>query len=183
MTDETPEPSTMCSPTNRKPNLRRFLDAQAGKGPGQTYDEAFDQMKGGKKQGCWIWYVFPQLIDPERACSVNNRQYQIHSQEEAIAFLKHDMLGSRYLDISRVVSDALKDQSLISIMGWDVDAKKFHQSVTTMYLAACEAQLEEHIKAYKDVLQRLEMTPYKPGVAMLDPDMVSSWKAKAHNSL
>ena len=37
-------------------DLERFVRAQAG-----TYAQALDELRGGRKQGHWIWFVFPQL--------------------------------------------------------------------------------------------------------------------------
>jgi uncharacterized protein (DUF1810 family) len=37
-------------------NLNRFLEAQETK-----YNEALTEIKEGKKQGHWMWYVFPQI--------------------------------------------------------------------------------------------------------------------------
>lgn len=37
-------------------NLERFLDGQRF-----GYEYALNEMKSGRKEGHWIWYVFPQM--------------------------------------------------------------------------------------------------------------------------
>ena len=38
-------------------DLERFVSAQAG-----SYPSALSEIKNGKKQGHWMWYIFPQII-------------------------------------------------------------------------------------------------------------------------
>ena len=35
-------------------NLKRFIDAQSNK-----HERALKEIKNGKKQSCWMWYIFP----------------------------------------------------------------------------------------------------------------------------
>jgi len=39
-----------------KNNLERFVKAQAG-----VYETALEEMRRGRKESHWIWYIFPQL--------------------------------------------------------------------------------------------------------------------------
>ncbi|MBQ6481634.1 MAG: DUF1810 family protein, partial [Anaerolineaceae bacterium] len=39
-------------------NIKRFLDAQRW-----SYDEALGEIRAGRKESHWIWYIFPQLRD------------------------------------------------------------------------------------------------------------------------
>ncbi len=75
-TDETPA------------GLERFLDAQA-----LVYDEVVSELRLGKKQTHWMWFIFPQLFDLGR--SVTARKYGIANLQEARDYLRQPALGSR----------------------------------------------------------------------------------------
>jgi uncharacterized protein (DUF1810 family) len=68
--------------------LERFLDAQAS-----VYDEVVNELRLGKKQTHWMWFIFPQLVDLGR--SVTARKYGIFDLQEARDFLRHPVLGAR----------------------------------------------------------------------------------------
>jgi uncharacterized protein (DUF1810 family) len=73
-------------------NLERFVQAQAF-----NYNDALAELRHGKKQTHWMWYVFPQiegLGNSARAC-----EFSIKSESEARAYLDHPLLGPRLLDI------------------------------------------------------------------------------------
>lgn len=74
-------------------NLERFLEAQE-----YSYNTALEEIKQGKKQSHWIWYVFPQLRGLGR--SYNSNFYGIRDTREAQAFLTHDILGARLREVT-----------------------------------------------------------------------------------
>ena len=41
-------------------DLMRFLQAQEGRQEG-TYSQALAEIRRGRKESHWIWYIFPQL--------------------------------------------------------------------------------------------------------------------------
>ena len=61
-------------------HLRRFLDAQA-----DTYHHALDELKAGRKQTHWMWFVFPQLAGLGRSDMA--QRYAITGVDEARAWL------------------------------------------------------------------------------------------------
>lgn len=140
-------------------DLQRFIESQDGTGPGTTYAEALEEMQQGIKQSCWIWYVFPQFLDPARASSKNNQRFQIRSKAEAIAFLQDETLGPRFIKISRAVIAALEKNDAREAMGGSVDAKKLHQSVTVFHLAAKEAGMEETESLLHKILEQMFREP------------------------
>lgn len=79
-----------------KPSLDRFVDAQSN-----VIDEVFKELKDGKKQSHWMWFVFPQLTALGR--SVTAKTYGIDSMEEAKAYLSHPILGERLIKCSETV--------------------------------------------------------------------------------
>ncbi|MDR3697477.1 DUF1810 domain-containing protein [Mucilaginibacter sp.] len=73
--------------------LNRFIDAQR-----TDYDTALAEIKNGRKRSHWMWYIFPQIQG--LGFSQTSRFYAIKDMDEAIAYLKHPVLGKRLIDIS-----------------------------------------------------------------------------------
>jgi uncharacterized protein (DUF1810 family) len=70
--------------------LRRFVDAQED---AAIYARALGELRDGRKQSHWIWFVFPQIAGLGQ--SPMSHAYAIHSLEEARAYLGHPVLGPR----------------------------------------------------------------------------------------
>ena len=75
-------------------SLKRFTDAQEN-----TYAVAFSEIQQGRKKSHWMWFIFPQIAG--LGFSETSRYYGIKDLEEAAEFLKHPVLGSRLISISR----------------------------------------------------------------------------------
>jgi uncharacterized protein (DUF1810 family) len=73
-------------------NLQRFLTAQEG-----VYDKALKEIKNGRKKSHWMWFIFPQIMG--LGFSETSMFYAIKNLEEAAAYLKHPVLGSRLIEI------------------------------------------------------------------------------------
>ena len=95
--------------------FQRFLDAQAN-----DYPTALAEIKAGRKRSHWIWYIFPQLQG--LGFSETARYYGIKDAAEAAAYLKHPVLGSRLVEISRVLL-GLPGSDANRIMGSPDDLK------------------------------------------------------------
>lgn len=74
-------------------DLDRFLKPQE-----YAYASALREIKGGQKQGHWIWYIFPQIKGLGH--SYNSEYYGISNLEEARAYLAHPILGARLREIT-----------------------------------------------------------------------------------
>merc|ERR1719416_287448 len=159
-------------------DLERYLHAQDRPGPG-SYAEALKEMQNGEKCSCWIWYIFPQFLDPARADSRNNQLYQLHNRQEAIAFLREETLGPRLTEIAAAVVKALELRSPNQLMGGGVDAKKLHQSITVFHLAAEQAgDMEETATLLHDLLKRMHgpnSRSFTQFAHFHDPEMKSQW--------
>jgi uncharacterized protein (DUF1810 family) len=77
-------------------NLGRFISATNG-----AYAGAFAEIRAGKKQGHWMWYIFPQLASLGK--SDRAKFFGISGLDEAAAFLADASLGSRLIEISRAL--------------------------------------------------------------------------------
>ncbi len=80
-------------------NLERFVEAQRGQW--NSYATALDEIKRGRKQGHWIWYIFPQMKGLGH--SYNSEFYGISGLDEAEAYLSHEVLGERLREITKAL--------------------------------------------------------------------------------
>ncbi|SHG28915.1 DUF1810 domain-containing protein [Flavobacterium defluvii] len=73
--------------------LLRFLDAQ-----NKLYLTALEEIKKGKKESPWMWFIFPQIKG--MGSSDTSKFYEIKNADEAIAFLEHPILGKHLIEIT-----------------------------------------------------------------------------------
>jgi uncharacterized protein (DUF1810 family) len=96
-------------------NLKRFIDAQSN-----TYEKALDEIKNVRKASHWMWYVFPQYHGLGR--SSTSVKYAINSVEEAVSYLKHPILGSRLIEITKVFL-LIENKTAYDVLGGPDDLK------------------------------------------------------------
>ena len=111
-------------------NLERFVEAQD-----RGYEIALREMKAGRKQNHWIWYIFPQLKG--LGYSDKAKYYGIENFDEAKDYLAHPVLGKRLIEITEVILNLSKNDP-IDLMGGQIDAKKLKSSMTLFALASGE---------------------------------------------
>lgn len=101
--------------------LDRFIKAQEN-----TYLVALNEIKNGRKQSHWMWYIFPQIKG--LGMSETSRYYGIDDEEEAKAYLDNEILGSRLREIT---SELLKlnIDNPVDIFG-TIDTMKLKSSMT-----------------------------------------------------
>lgn len=113
-------------------HLQRFVDAQ-----GRNYDVAVAELRAGRKDSHWMWYVFPQIAG--LGVSAMAQTYAIASLAEARAYLAHPVLGARLVDCVAALV-ALKGRSAREIFGRPDDVK-LRSSLTLFAQAAPDAPL------------------------------------------
>ncbi|WP_293675900.1 DUF1810 domain-containing protein [uncultured Phenylobacterium sp.] len=115
-------------------NLRRFQDAQDGRDGNVTiYERALEELRGGRKQTHWMWFVFPQLAGLGE--SFMAKKFGIQSLDEARAYLAHPVLGPR-LHASVAALNGLEDRTAQDIFGSPDDLKL--QSCLTLFARAAD---------------------------------------------
>lgn len=77
-------------------DLDRFLQAQA-----DTYADALGEIRAGRKQTHWMWFIFPQLEG--LGLSSISRHYAIKTREEAHAYVAHPILGPRLTECAEAL--------------------------------------------------------------------------------
>jgi len=112
-------------------DLQRFVTAQES-----VYSRALAELERGRKEGHWMWFIFPQLLGLGR--SPTARFYAIASAAEARAYLDHPLLGAR-LEACAGAMLAHRGRSPDSILG-AVDALKFRSSMTLFEAVAARPE-------------------------------------------
>ena len=120
-------------------DLSRFTEAQR-----RDYPTALREIRGGRKQSHWMWYIFPQVRGLGR--STTAQHYAISSREEAIAFLSDPYLGGNLREISAALL-ALDENNPVRIFGY-TDAMKLRSCMTLF------ASVSEDGSVFRRVLDR-----------------------------
>ena len=102
-------------------DLQRFLDAQSS-----VYPLVLDELRRGRKQSHWMWFVFPQLAGLGHSAMA--QRFAIASRAEAVAYLGHGVLGSRLRECTALVN-GIEGRPILEILG-SPDDLKFHSSMT-----------------------------------------------------
>jgi uncharacterized protein (DUF1810 family) len=105
-------------------SLERFVQAQR-----KTYAGALAELKGGRKTGHWIWWIFPQLRG--LGSSHNSTFYGLADEAEAKAYLQHPILGARYRECLVLVHGHLCQGGVapLTLMGSEIDVVKLRSSL------------------------------------------------------
>ena len=123
-------------------NLDRFITAQEN-----DYDRALSEIVHGKKVSHWMWYIFPQFHG--LGLSSTSVFYAINSREEAIAYLNHDVLSARLIEISKALL-LHKNKTATEVFGRPDDMKL--KSCMTLFSLVTENDSVFHLvlKQYFD---------------------------------
>ena len=89
-----------------------------------NYDSAIKELKSGKKESHWIWYIFPQLKGLGN--SYKSNFYGISGIEEATEYLAHPLLSERLFNCTQIILEMNDD--LFNVM--HNDEKKVHACMT-----------------------------------------------------
>ncbi|MFA5072689.1 MAG: DUF1810 domain-containing protein [Nitrospirota bacterium] len=95
--------------------LHRFITAQEN-----IYDNVLQELRNGKKQSHWMWFIFPQIEG--LAQSTTSNYYAIKSIQEAEHYLNHPILGMRLIECSELVL-VVEGKSISQIFGHPDDIK------------------------------------------------------------
>ena len=131
---------------NKQNDLERFITAQE-----TNYHIALSEIKQGKKQSHWMWYIFPQIQG--LGFSEMTKLYAIKDLDEAQEFLRHPVLGKRLMDICNELLQ-LKSNDAHAIFGRPDDIKL--RSSMTLFAAVNDTDpvfqlvLDKYFKGEKD---------------------------------
>ena len=109
-------------------SLDRFRSAQDS-----DYKIALQEIKSGRKETHWMWYIFPQIQGLGHSAVAS--YYEIQSMNEAIAYWKDPVLSGHLLEISR---ELLKHDKPIQLIMGHPDTYKLKSCMTLFYLLTGE---------------------------------------------
>ncbi|MGH2647582.1 MAG: DUF1810 domain-containing protein [Ginsengibacter sp.] len=110
-------------------NLQRFIDAQEN-----VYSVALGEVKRGRKQNHWMWFIFPQIQG--LGFSPTSKLYAIKDTSEAKIFLHQPLLSRRLIEISNELLQ-LESNDAHAIFGSPDDMKL--QSSMTLFSSVHDA--------------------------------------------
>jgi uncharacterized protein (DUF1810 family) len=113
-------------------DLQRFVDAQQS-----VHAQVLAELHAGRKQGHWMWFVFPQLAGLGHSAMA--QRYALAGREEALAYLRHPLLGPRLRECTALVL-AVPGRSLLQILGTPDDLK-FRSSMSLFAAVAPDEPL------------------------------------------
>ncbi|MFN5934919.1 MAG: DUF1810 family protein [Roseiflexaceae bacterium] len=120
--------------------LERFVTAQNKSFEG--YASALAELRAGRKQSHWIWYIFPKLRPGDPAVASEYTQYYgLSDDTEALAYLQHPVLGPRLAEITAVVHTQLIERNIHPevLLMWDKDVKKVRSCMKLFLRVAAKA--------------------------------------------
>lgn len=113
-------------------NLERFIDAH-----NKFYDVAYSELKNGKKQSHWMWFIFPQIKGLGK--SSTSEFYGIQNLCEAKAYINHPILGNNMMKLCESLL-SLESNNPTEIFGRP-DDMKLKSSMTLFSLAADDNEI------------------------------------------
>jgi uncharacterized protein (DUF1810 family) len=125
--------------TNRF-DLQQFLDA-----PAPIYPVVLGELRAGRKQSHWMWFIFPQLAGLGHSAMA--QRFAISSRDEAVAYLSHAVLGFRLRECTALVINAVEGHSIWKILR-SPDDLKFHSSMTLFGAASSDPKFSVAIAKF-----------------------------------
>lgn len=107
--------------------MERFIKAQK-----IYYNDALEELRNGKKESHWMWFIFPQIRG--LGSSFNAEYYGIKDLEEAREYWSNEYLRNNYLELCNVLM-SLDDNNARHIFGY-TDGVKLKSSLTLFYLSS-----------------------------------------------
>ena len=120
-------------------DLERFYKAQE-----HDYETALSEIRNGRKESHWMWYIFPQVAGLGR--STMAEYYAIRSREEAKAYIEDPLLGKRLIEISQALLQVESDDTG-KVMGWPDNLKLW--SCMTLF-----AEVAPEQPVFRNVLEK-----------------------------
>ena len=106
-------------------NLDRFIKQQ-----NHFYEIAYKEIRKGRKESHWMWFIFPQIKGLGR--SEISKYYAIKDIDEAKEYFGNLYLRNSYLNLCELLLK-LKINNAEDIFGY-IDSRKLHSSLTLFYI-------------------------------------------------
>ncbi|BFM45096.1 DUF1810 domain-containing protein [Flavobacterium johnsoniae] len=106
---------------NTEDGIERFIRAQQ-----DAYPRALEEIRSGRKQSHWMWFVFPQIRG--LGFTDYNVYFGLKDLDEAREYLNDPVLGKRLVEISQAVL-GLNGKTALEIFG-KPDQRKLRSCMT-----------------------------------------------------
>lgn len=116
--------------------VERYLKAQEF-----NYQTALSELKAGRKQSHWMWYIFPQIDG--LGYSPTAVYYAFRDFDEVREYLNHPILSERLHELCNVLLN-LKTDDPVSVFGY-TDALKLCSSMTAFRLVSAPGSVFEQV--------------------------------------
>lgn len=114
-----------------------------------VYADVISELKNGKKQGHWMWFIFPQITG--LGSSSISLRYAIPNLKSAKMYLDEQSLAIRLEECTKLVLSH-KNIPSVDIFG-EIDSLKFRSSMTLFDLAKNDSIYEEALVSCCDGLR------------------------------
>jgi uncharacterized protein (DUF1810 family) len=132
-----------------KIDLSKYKTAQA-----DCYKQVLKELKNGKKESHWMWFIFPQISGLGR--TEISKKYAVKNIEEAIEYLSDEILCSRLIELTNILAYDIEDKTAEEIFGF-VDCLKFH-SCLTLFISVINSNITfqeiKQFQCFEDALQK-----------------------------
>jgi uncharacterized protein (DUF1810 family) len=120
--------------------LDHFIEAQD-----PVLETVLEELRSGKKQTHWMWFIFPQLKALGRSSTA--KYFGINDLVEAKAYLDNQILHNHLVSCLEALLKN-KNQPVESILG-SVDAQKLKSCITLFLMASSDPRLNELLDSVK----------------------------------
>ncbi len=111
-----------------------------------VYPSVLAQLRAGRKQTHWMWFIFPQLTALGRSATA--KRFGIADLTAARAYADHGILGAR-LRACVALANAIKGRTALEVFG-SPDDLKFRSCLTLFLAATGEAVFAEGLRRFFD---------------------------------
>lgn len=122
-------------------DLHRFVEIQE-----RDYQRALSEIRQGRKQSHWIWFIFPQMRGLGH--SAYSDYYGIANYQEAKNYLDHPILGARLRKVTEALL-SVNGKTAIEIFG-ELDAMKVRSSMTLFDAVCPDDKFRRVLEKYYD---------------------------------
>lgn len=119
--------------------LQHFIDAQ-----NPIYDTILGELRTGRKETHWIWFIFPQLAG--LGSSELSNKFALSSIEQARTYAAHPLLGARLRECVGILNSTM-NRNAQQILGTP-DDMKLRSCLTLFLLATDEEVFHTALKKY-----------------------------------
>ncbi|HEX4533203.1 MAG TPA: DUF1810 domain-containing protein [Rhizomicrobium sp.] len=120
-------------------NLARFVKAQD-----PVYGRVVQELRAGRKQTHWMWFIFPQAAG--LGSSFMAQRFAISGPEEARAYLAHPLLGGRLRECTGLVLE-VEERTIHEIFG-SPDDVKFRSCMTLFGEIESDARFKSSLEKF-----------------------------------